>query len=229
MTADSKEGSSSASLFNRKLLIVIGLVLVGILLLHFSPLYGFRENINEARETLAGYGAWATSFFFLLTALGVAFGLSRLAFCFIGGMAFGFITGGSLALAGSLLGAFLNFSLLKWWGGAWAANLSGRLGRWRDKIKDPDIFSIILIRQLPITGLVLNAGFAFGGTRPLRFILGTLLGYLPHTIVFTLLGSGLGKDSAVLALLQILFAILFVILFGVVAWRYLTRDKTKFH
>ena len=225
MGTNSAFGSVSTSLLNRKFIIVLVCVIAGILLLHFSPLSEWRENISSAKETIAGVGPWAYFIFFSVTVLGVAFGFSRLAFCFLGGLAFGFVTGAGLALLGALTGAFLNFSLLKWWGGEWAESLSGRMGRWRDKIKDPDVLSIIVIRQLPVTGFVLNAGFAFGGTRPSRFLLGTAIGYLPHTLVFTLLGSGLGKDSPLIAMIQIVFAVLFVVLFGVIAWRYLTRDK----
>ena len=53
----------------------------------------------------------------------------------------------------------------------------------------------LLIRFLPIgSNLVINLVAGVSGVRGLPFFLGSLIGYLPQTVVFALVGSGISIE-----------------------------------
>jgi uncharacterized membrane protein YdjX (TVP38/TMEM64 family) len=150
-------------------------------------------------QEIRGRGISGELLFVLAGALITALGLPRQAVSFLGGYAFGLGLGTALALAASLLGCVFTF---------YYARLLGRsfvLARFPDRIKRIDAFlhdnplsMTLLIRLLPVgnNGLTSMAA-GVSGVRALPFFLGSLLGYVPQTVIFTLLGSGIHLDPEI--------------------------------
>lgn len=142
---------------------------------------------------IRGQGLAGEALFVLVGGAITAVGLPRQAVSFLGGYAFGFGTGTVLALLSSLCGCILSF---------FYARLLGRsfvLARFPDRIKRIDAFlhdnplsMTLLIRLLPVGNNALTSMAAgVSGVRALPFFLGSLIGYVPQTVIFTLLGSGI--------------------------------------
>jgi len=147
-------------------------------------------------KDISGQGFTGQLLFLGVGLLFTAVGLPRLVICSLGGYAFGLVEGTVLALLATLLGCVIAF---------FYARILGRdfvVGRFPGRVKSIDDFlyhhplsMTLLIRLLPFgSNLVTNlvAGVSSVGAVP--FFLGSGIGYLPQTLVWTLVGSGISGD-----------------------------------
>lgn len=148
---------------------------------------------------IRGQGLTGEVLFVLVGAVITAVGLPRQAVSFLGGYAFGFVLGTGLALMASLSGCILAF---------FYARLLGRsfvLARFPDRIKRIDSFlhdnplsMTLLIRLLPVGNNALTSMTAgVSGVRAMPFFAGSVIGYVPQTVIFTLLGSGIHLEPEI--------------------------------
>ena len=140
----------------------------------------------------------------------VAAGLPRQVLAFAGGYAFGAPAGAALSLAGQMLGCLLDYAAARGLAAGLVRRLLARpMGRRVNRLLSAHPFTATLtMRLLPVgSNLVLNVLAGAARLRPGAFFGATLLGYLPQTIVFSLLGSGtqVGR-GAQLAIGAVLFA-----------------------
>jgi uncharacterized membrane protein YdjX (TVP38/TMEM64 family) len=138
---------------------------------------------------------------------------------FLGGYAFGLGQGTALALAATELGCLLTFVYGRVIGRPLvSARLGARVRRIEDFLASNPFSMTLLIRLLPV-GSNFATSIAAGVSRvPARpFLLGSLLGYLPQTFVFTLAGSGVEMGGG----LRIGLAALFFVVSGAIGvWLY---------
>ena len=73
----------------------------------------------------------------------------------------------------------------------------------RRLLEPPSILNIFFVRQLPVPALVPNVLLGLLKTPHRKFLIGTLLGYLPSNGVVCLMGSAMGKEDAGKALWQV--------------------------
>lgn len=143
-----------------------------------------------------GRGAEGAALFLAIGGAAMAIGLPRQIVCFLAGYAGGLGYGTVLALAASLLGCALAF---------FTARLLGRevVSRWLPgRMRQIDGFlgrnpftTTVLIRFLPVgNNLLTNLVAGVSAVRPLPFLAGSVVGYVPQTIVFVLLGSGVAVE-----------------------------------
>ncbi|MBO1073118.1 TVP38/TMEM64 family protein [Roseomonas marmotae] len=143
---------------------------------------------------------WGESVFFLLGALACAVGVPRQAVAFLGGYAFGAWTGTGLSLLAQLLGAAFSFGWAAAIGRDWAERrLTGRMGRrlrgLRDVLAASPFNAALALRLLPVgNNLALNLLAGLSGIPALAFLAGSAVGYLPQTVIFALVGSGVAVD-----------------------------------
>jgi uncharacterized membrane protein YdjX (TVP38/TMEM64 family) len=132
-----------------------------------------------------------------LVAVFVAIGMPRLVFYGLGGVAFGFWQGLLLAQIGSVVGSSVTFYAVRHGGRDW---LKQKLGSHRFVGKAFHIRSsvkaVVLIRQLPISSIMINTGLALSQVTEADFLLGTFIGYLPQGVIATLIGSGVVDEKA---------------------------------
>lgn len=137
----------------------------------------------------------------LFVALGMvltAVGFPRQAVSFMGGYAFGLTLGSALALAASAAGCVLGFTYARLLGRSLVRDKFGaRIRRLDDFLHDYPFSMAVLIRLLPVgSNAVTNLAAGVSGIRALPFVAGSTIGYLPQTLIFALLGSGIHLDPS---------------------------------
>jgi uncharacterized membrane protein YdjX (TVP38/TMEM64 family) len=173
------------------LALILSLALLGYLFKTSDLGNSVNETWIDAR--VRGHGVNGALLFLLMGGLFTAIGLPRQIIAFLGGYAFSSIWLGTLlgALA-ALLGCMLSFSYARFFGrGLLRTRLGARAGRF-DRFVHAHPFSMtVLIRLLPAgSNLLTNLAAGISSIRPASFFSGTFLGYLPQTLVFALVGSG---------------------------------------
>jgi uncharacterized membrane protein YdjX (TVP38/TMEM64 family) len=158
---------------------------------YLSPLRLWLGRVREVSEHIRAAGIWAPLLLMLGIAALVAVGFPRLALCFISGMALGFWSGLLWAQLGTLLGNYGIFLVARFAARQWAETRLSRGGRLHTLIQREGIAGVILARQVPVPGLLVNLACALFPLRHRQFLIGTLLGQLPEAVPVTLMGAGL--------------------------------------
>jgi uncharacterized membrane protein YdjX (TVP38/TMEM64 family) len=143
-----------------------------------------------------GKGMRGELLFLGMGALATALGTPRQAISFLAGYAFGVMLGTALGIAATLGGCLLSYFYARWFGRALlTARFRERLSRIANFIHENTFSMTLLIRLLP-AGNNLATNLAAGVTRApaLPFVSGSALGYVPQTLVFALIGSGITLD-----------------------------------
>ncbi|MFZ3043446.1 MAG: VTT domain-containing protein [Thiobacillus sp.] len=176
-------------------------ILKGLALILSLALLGYLFNasdlgssVNEAwiDARVRGHGINGALLFLLMGGLFTAIGLPRQIIAFLGGYAFSVGLGTLLGVLAALLGCMLSFAYARFFGqGLLRARLGERAGRFDRFIHDHPFSMTVLIRLLPVgSNLLTNLAAGISSIRSVHFFSGTLLGYLPQTLVFALVGSG---------------------------------------
>jgi uncharacterized membrane protein YdjX (TVP38/TMEM64 family) len=178
-----------------------GVILKGLALIFSLALLGYLfktsdlgSSVNEAwiDARVRGHGVNGALLFLLMGAVFTAIGLPRQIIAFLGGYAFNLWLGTLLGALAALLGCMLSFAYARFFGkGLLRARLGERAGRFDRFIHDHPFAMTVLIRLLPLgSNLLTNLAAGISSIRSRHFFAGTLLGYIPQTLVFALVGSG---------------------------------------
>ncbi len=193
----------------RPTLLLLGLLAAGLLLRHLpGHPDGLLPGVGRLRDGVSG-----RMLFLLAGSLICALGLPRQAVCFAGGIAYGLAEGTLLSTLATLGGCLLGFGWARLAGRDWArARLEGRaqgwLARLDRRVSARPFVTVLFFRLLPVgSSLALNLAAGVLGIALLPFAAATLLGSLPQTVIFTLLGDGTRIGHGVQVLLAVaLFA-----------------------
>jgi uncharacterized membrane protein YdjX (TVP38/TMEM64 family) len=178
-----------------KIVWLAALMALLLIIVYVSPL---REHVGKAQEWKAwvrGLGWWAPVAVGALVAVLVGIGVPRLGLCVIAGMTLGFWWGLISAQVGTLLGNYALFLLARASGGDWVRRYLAKRKKLSGLIHNGGIAGVILARQLPVPGLIINLALGLMTIRHLDFLLGTIVGQLPQAIPCTLIGAGILKAS----------------------------------
>lgn len=148
---------------------------------------------------VAGHGLSGEALFVLIAAAACAAGLPRQLAGFAAGYAFGVWGGTALALLAQALGSLADFAWARFLARGWAGRRMGsRLRRLDGFLAARPFRAILTLRLLPIgNNLALNL-LAGVSTLPVGpFLAASILGYLPQTIIFALLGGGVRVSETV--------------------------------
>ena len=180
-----------------------------------------QELLSETwiDEQVRGKGASGELLFVAVGGVATALAVPRHIVSFLGGYAFGLGFGTALALAATELGCVLAFYYARVIGRPLLAKrLGARVQRIEDFLAANPFSMTLLIRLLPV-GNNLATSLAAGVSRVPAgpFLLGSLVGYLPQTLVFTLAGSGIEVGGG----LRLAFAVVFFVVSGAIGiWLY---------
>ena len=189
---------------SRRMWIFALVVLAAVLILHFTPLREWIDDVQAFKQQIAAYGWKAYVAFGLASIAVISIGVPRLLLCGTSGVLFGFVAGVAVSLVSGVLGSYGAFLLARWGSGAWAERkLAGANANLRRLLTSPTIGNIFIVRQLPFPGLVTNLALGLLPIRHSTFLIGTALGLLPSTLIVTLAGSSLGKESLAKAIGQV--------------------------
>lgn len=152
------------------------------------------HSINEAwiNEHVRRHGLQGVLLFLVMGAVFTAIGLPRQIIAFLSGYAFGVWQGTLFGALAALLGSVLAFSFARWFGRGWLRSKLGDRARRFDAFIDQHPFTMsLLLRLLPVgNNALINLAAGISNIRPLGFFSGSFIGYLPQTLVFALVGSG---------------------------------------
>jgi uncharacterized membrane protein YdjX (TVP38/TMEM64 family) len=151
--------------------------------------------MHELSAFIHGLG-WRAPFLFTITvAILVALGFPRLLLCVLAGMAFGFWPGLVWAQLGTLIGNYVVFLVARSGGKSWAERYFARHAKVHNFVEREGISGVILARQLPVPGLLINLACGLFAIRRRDFLLGTIIGQLPEAVPCTLIGAGVLEAS----------------------------------
>ena len=177
-------------------MLLLGLVAVILFaLIYLSPLRQYLGRVRELSDQVRSLGWQAPLVFTISVGVLVAVGLPRLFFCVLGGMAMGFWQGLLWAQLGTLLGNYVVFGLARSWARDWARQYLSRHGKLQNVLLEEGIAGVILARQLPLPGLLINLACGLLSIGRGDFLLGTVIGQLPEAIPCTLIGAGVLEAS----------------------------------
>ncbi|MFA5321601.1 MAG: VTT domain-containing protein [Smithella sp.] len=199
----------------RKDLVFIFIFFLVILALYLSPLKQYRESILAFCEGINRYGALAPLIFTLSVAVLICIGIPRLLLCTIGGMLFGFYQGLLYSVIGTIIGSYIVFSVVRMAGRTFIISRYPKLNRFTKILERGGIPGVILARQIPIHGMVMNLILGLSPVKQSDFLIGSAIGFFPEAIPFTLIGTGvkqgsLGKSIAYIVIAVVILASLWL-------------------
>ena len=188
--------------------------------------------VTPLGERLSNWSAWAGFFiddsprsltlFTALSALLILCGIPRLMFFTLGGYVFGFWIGLGASVGAILIGSWLAFRIARACGRAW---LSERLSKHpqfgRIIAAKPSIGAIAILRLLPVSNALINAGLAVGRVNDRTFLMGSLLGFLPYGVLAVLIGCGLAEADSMKTLTWAggAASVLVIVIWSIRRWR----------
>jgi uncharacterized membrane protein YdjX (TVP38/TMEM64 family) len=180
--------------FSWKPLIMLAAVAAVFASVYFTPTRNYFGNIQNVKYWLLSLGWTGPAAWMVIVFAFVAVGMPRLLFCPIGGLAFGFWYGLLWTQAATLAGYYALFLFVRWGGRDFVSRHWPRVGRLKEHLRGHSAALLVFaIRQLPISGLIINFLLGLSPIRHRHFLLGTAIGILPEAIPFTLVASGLVK------------------------------------
>jgi uncharacterized membrane protein YdjX (TVP38/TMEM64 family) len=194
-SAEAAQGVLSAKASWGKIVVLAAVVGVALALVWLSPLRGWLGRWREVSEQVRGLGVLAPLGIMAGVAALVAVGFPRLLLCTIAGMALGFWSGLLWAQLGTLLGNYATFLVARFLARGWAEQYLSKRAKVPALLQRNGIAGVILARQVPVPGLLVNLACALFPLRQRDFLVGTLIGQLPEAVPCTLIGAGTLEGS----------------------------------
>lgn len=166
-----------------------------------------------------GKGISGELLFVAVGGIATALPIPRSVVGFLGGYAFGLVQGAALALIAEGFGCALTFFCARTFARRLVRERMGARVRRLDAFLAANPFSMtLLVRLLPVgNNFVTNLTAGVSRVHALPFLLGTLVGYVPKTIVWALAGSGIETG----AYLRVALAVVVFMISGAVGiWLY---------
>jgi uncharacterized membrane protein YdjX (TVP38/TMEM64 family) len=141
---------------------------------------------------VVGHGAAGYAIFVGIGALATALGFPRQVVAFLGGYAFGTLVGTELALVAAILGCAGTFLYARGFARPLLARrLAGRVRQFDEFVGLHPFQTTMIVRLLPVgSNFLTNLVAGVSRVRPLPFLAGSAVGYVPQTLAFALAGSG---------------------------------------
>ncbi|WP_256604832.1 TVP38/TMEM64 family protein [Pseudomonas sp. 57B-090624] len=178
----------------------LGLILSLALIGYLFDSSDLGNAINEAwiDAHIRDRGLPGILLFLAMGALFTMVGLPRQIIAFLAGYAFGLLSGTLLGAAAALFGCLITFLYARLFGrGVLHRRLGRRAARFDRFIQQNPFSMTLLIRLLPVGSNVLtNLAAGISSIRLVPFLAASFVGFLPQTLVFTLVGSGINVAPA---------------------------------
>jgi len=187
-------GSMGVKSLVKGLVLIVSLVAVGYTL----NALGLADALDThwLDDKVVGHGASGIALFIGLGALLSAIGVPRQLVAFGGGYAFGLWEGVLIALAAQTAGCAGAFFYARLLGRSMVQHRFGkRIARIDAFLRGNPFSMTLLIRFLPVgSNAVTNLAAGVSSVAALPFIAGSAAGYVPQTLIFALVGTGVQVD-----------------------------------
>ena len=174
------------------------LSLIGVVILIRAT--GLDAHLDETwiDTYVRGKGVIGILVFVAAGGLVTAVGLPRQLIAFLGGYAFGIVEGTALGVLATLSGCILSFYYARFMGRDLVQNrFPGKVKRVDGFLSENPFSMTLLIRFLPFgSNLLTNLAAGVSSVPGLPFFAGSGIGYIPQTLIFALIGSGIKVDPA---------------------------------
>ncbi|NFV78673.1 VTT domain-containing protein [Magnetospirillum aberrantis] len=203
----------------RGLVLIATMVAIGWLF----EVVGIKSMLNTGwvdQAVRGQQGLYGEALYLAVGAAVVALGLPRQAVAFGAAYAFGPWMGLGLALAATLLGSLFTFYYARFIGrDVLARRFPNKIARIDSFLTGNEFTMAIILRLSPVShNGTANVAAGVSAVRVLPFFAGSLVGYVPQTVVFVLAGAGFELDKMVTWTLS---GVLFVgsTVLGIWLWR----------
>jgi uncharacterized membrane protein YdjX (TVP38/TMEM64 family) len=198
-----------------RVLLLVTVLAAALAAVQLSPIRAWLHDTTRLRQILEGMGPWAYPLCLLASAILIGCGFPRLVVCGIASMVLGFGWGLFLTQGGALLGYYAAFCFIRRGGGDWVTHKRPRLRAVADTIQDQGVIGVVLARQIPIHGTLINLCMGLSRVKHRHFLIGTAIGLLPEAIPVALVGAGIVKSSlneraGILGLAALAFGLLWI-------------------
>ena len=158
--------------------------------------------------------------FIIIGGLAAAVGLPRQIIAFGGGYAFGLIQGFLLALSAQFLGCLLAFLYARFFARRLVQRIfSQKIVSVERLLCSSPFTSSLLIRLVPFgSNFLTNVLAGVTSVSTTYFVGGSVVGYIPQTLVFTLLGAGIYVSEYVQIMISVMLFVTSIAL-GLIIWR----------
>jgi uncharacterized membrane protein YdjX (TVP38/TMEM64 family) len=169
-----------------KFLLFVSFLAAGAGVFFWTPLHEMLTAERVEWLIAEWRGAWWSPL--LLVALYVGLALLGLPTgpLLAGGAMFGFLHGSLYSLTGLLLGAAASYEAARFLGRDFVAQITGeRLRRAERLLERHGFWPLVQTRFLPLPFSAVNFGAALAGVRPMRFLIASVVGLVPSTLIHT--------------------------------------------
>ena len=182
-----------------RVLLLVVIFVGGFAIFRWTPLAAYaRPQVIAEFFRMLGTPWWSPLVFIPLYALGTAFGLPGTIPTLAGGAIFGVGRGMLFNTIGANLGALFAFLISRYLGRDFVARiLKGRGAELDEKIGDRGFSTMLYLRLIPLVPFnALNFGAGISRVSLRDYVLGTLIGMLPGTLVYTYFADALIRGTA---------------------------------
>lgn len=189
--------------------------------LQYFDIAAWREMLQQGH--FVGGAGTAALLFVLGGSAAISLGVPRIWIAALFGAVYGAVVGAILAMAASLIGTSIVYQagrhLLR---GVVQRRVGGRLERWRLRFKENAFWWVLYARLFPFANSSVTSLFCGACEVPfLSYMVASLLGFVPYTLIFAMFGSGGAKANAWQILLGLgLMAMVFLL-------RWVMRGATR--
>lgn len=214
-TTDADKKSGMKAIF-KGLVMVAGLG-VAVYFARSMGLGDMLKNTQWFNDHVLGTGPLSIVIFLAVGMVFTAAGLPRQLIGFMGGFAFGVVSGTVLSTLGTGLGCALAAGYSRWGGRELIARKLGhRLNRLDGFLRHKPFRTALAIRFFPLgSNFLTNLAAGISSIPLTSFILGSTIGYIPQNFIFALFGAGMKKESTTGVALSVSMGI---VLFVVSIW-----------
>ena len=155
-----------------------------------ARVYGLPD-VDTLRDQVDSAGSVGWLIFVGGYALIALFPAPKSALTILGGLLFGWVPGAGLSLAGALIGALMAYELGRWLGrDAVDRATGGRLARLESQLRDHGFLAVLTARLVPVLPyMLINYGSGASAVRRRDYVLGSALGMVPGSLVYSALGA----------------------------------------
>ena len=179
----------------RGLVLIVTLVAIGMLARKTGIIDGVDKNWID--QTVRGHGLSGIIIFLAVGAAFTGIGLPRQLIAALGGYAFGIVAGTAYATLATVIGCAGAVFYARFMGRRFVQNkFPDRVQKIDDFLRDNPFKMTLIIRLLPVgSNLVTNLAAGVTSVSLFWYLLGSLLGYIPQTLIFAMVGKGVRIDG----------------------------------